>query len=219
MWRADRTSIRDQQRFGLLVSGLTVHISAIRAPRANAVQAAPPPTSRCGSTREAAACDRPVADAQPERPASASRADWPQIALSEGPVNQDGCEQATLTLGFTATARKGRTDAASRGAARRIAILAGVAVLAAVGRAAGYWTGGGSGCGKAQRGKTSRSSCSAGARRAAQLSPGHTTDVAVMASNPNPFPVRVASLVIDTEGRDAEDSRPTPATATVNSPR
>lgn len=83
--------------------------------------------------------------------------------------------------------------------ARRIALLAAVVLLAGVGAAAGYWTGGGTGSGKAQVASQQMVVLSAGTP-SAQLSPGHATDVAVVASNPNPFPVRIASLVIDTEG-------------------
>ncbi len=82
--------------------------------------------------------------------------------------------------------------------AARSSILAGVAVLATVGAAAGYWTGSGSGSGQARLADEQVVVLSGGTPTA-QLYPGHTTDVAVTASNPNPFPVRVASLVIDTE--------------------
>ena len=108
LWRAIELHIRDPQRFSLLVSGLTVRVSAIRAPRATAVH---PCTAADFALRQYSG-RQPLAIPRSRTltfsALHAPSADWPQIALSEGPVNQDGCEQATLTLGFTGTARKGK---------------------------------------------------------------------------------------------------------------
>lgn len=109
IWRGLELQIRNKQRFGLLVSGLTVHINAIRAPRAKTGQGC----TAADFLLQQYSGKQPLTLA-PLKTFSLSAlkvplARRPRIAMADRPVNQDGCEQATLTLGFTATARKSGT--------------------------------------------------------------------------------------------------------------
>lgn len=71
-------------------------------------------------------------------------------------------------------------------------------VIAAVGAAGalGYWNGGGTGTATAQLGDAEALSFAPGAPTA-ELYPGGAADVATIASNPNPYSVRIGSLILD----------------------
>lgn len=69
--------------------------------------------------------------------------------------------------------------------------------LALTGTAVAYWMAGGSGAGAASTGTTQPVTLSP-ASPVAQLYPGGRSDVRVTVTNPNPAPVRVASLELDT---------------------
>jgi hypothetical protein len=77
-----------------------------------------------------------------------------------------------------------------------VLLLAGVATLAAFGVASGFWSGSGSGSAIAQVGSPQDIGIGAPAP-VDQLYPGGSADVAVSVANPNPYPVRVGSLSLD----------------------
>lgn len=79
---------------------------------------------------------------------------------------------------------------------RRLLAIAAVATLALGGGAAAFWTGAGGGGAEASVGDPQPLSLEAGSPTA-QLYPGGSATVSVVASNPNPYVVRIGHLVLD----------------------
>jgi hypothetical protein len=76
-----------------------------------------------------------------------------------------------------------------------VLLLALVVAVAVAAGAFGYWGGGGTGTATAQLGDAEALSFSPGSSTA-ELYPGGTADVATVVSNPNPYSVRVGSLIL-----------------------
>ena len=128
------------------------------------------------------------------------RHDWPRLTMLNRPVNQDGCKGALLKLALpgarAAVAMSIMTRRIPRG---RTPILVAVTVLTLLvaGVAVAYWRNGGDGAATAASGTVTPVSLSPGTPTA-QLYPGGQAGVVLTVTNPNPGPVRVPSLTLDT---------------------
>ncbi len=78
----------------------------------------------------------------------------------------------------------------------RVLFLLPLMLLALTAAAVAYWTGTGAGSAQGRLGDPKTLVLSAGGP-SALLYPGHNTDVAIIASNPNPYTVHIDSLVLD----------------------
>jgi hypothetical protein len=81
---------------------------------------------------------------------------------------------------------------------RRGRALAALATIVVAAGALAYWTAAGSGSATTQLGAPGQLTLTPGTPTA-QLYPGGASSVAVVATNPNPYPVRIGSLELDTD--------------------
>lgn len=97
-------SLASLEHFDLSITGLTVRVAAVSAPRSDALHPCGPADFSVAQFSGAAGFTLAASTTATLAELGFDEAQWPRVAMVDSAVNQNGCRSASLQLGFAGTA-------------------------------------------------------------------------------------------------------------------